>query len=375
MIPNAEPHLDVSLPKIESYLRVMNWVCDGEIRKVATIWHRSDAPSAEVILPLSADVKDFALRLKDALMAIASHECRSVAEVIDDITGVSANVITVRVIGRDTAGGTIPIEDGVLLIRKAKELLYSASMSVYAKRRQFQGTPPRDAKAYMDSLLLGQTEVGSYIVNVISPLDSTSGLPADQSSETSLTEAVAHSLVGGLEALVEASEQYERSGDLTAFEHAVARGVSANMCDALIGFSGKERDRDFEISVSNPSGPMFGKNTRIFAFEASDVETLQSAASFYRNDYVLRDREIIGFIRHLHRPKGDEVGTITIEAAVGDVERNVQVQLGPDEYHQAVIAHDRKKLVQCRGHIHVRNRTVRLLEPSHFRVVDIPTLF
>ena len=112
-----------------------------------------------------------------------------------------------RVIGADTALGTIPINDGVLLFTKAKDLLCAAALSMYSRRKQFSGQLPKDAKTYLDSLLLcraslGQTEIGSYVVNVIAPL-SQPRLASEPSAGPGrpVAEAVTLNLVNGLEAL------------------------------------------------------------------------------------------------------------------------------------------------------------------------------
>jgi hypothetical protein len=57
-------------------------------------------------------------------------------------------------------------------------LLSAAAQSVYAKRKQFTRGAPKEAKAYLETLLLGQTEVGSYIVNVIAPTQQNVGAGA-----------------------------------------------------------------------------------------------------------------------------------------------------------------------------------------------------
>ncbi|MBX9399935.1 hypothetical protein K4L06_01320 [Lysobacter sp. BMK333-48F3] len=371
---NNRPLPRVSADQIQTYLQMKNWVSDGAIGRVATVWHRNDSYDAEVVLPLSLKVKDYDQRLKDALVSLAAYEQREIIDVADDIVGAAVNLVAVRVIGQDTSDGSIPIDDGVLLIRKAKELFYAAAMAVYSKRRQFSGVPPKDAKEYMDSLLLGQTEIGSYVVKIIAPIHPIPASSDEGHSDSSLTELVAHSLVAGLSALTEASGRYQLSNDLGTFERAVALGASANMCDALLGFSGKDRTRGFEIKVSAPSGPLFVRDTKTFSFGSSDVETLELASSYYKNDYVLLNREIMGSVKHLHRPQVDEVGTITVQTVVGESERSVQIQLGPEDYHLGVLAHDRKLIVRCRGDVHVKSRTARLLNPRDFEIVELPTL-
>ncbi|KAI1698529.1 hypothetical protein Ddc_19046 [Ditylenchus destructor] len=120
--------------------------------------------------PGRESLKDFEQRISDALNSIAEQEQRPVSEVLVDVRRAFADLIAVRVIHDDTSEGTIPINDGVLLVARARDMLKSAALALYAKRRQFSGHPTDEAKAYLDSLLLGQTEVGSYVINVFAPI-------------------------------------------------------------------------------------------------------------------------------------------------------------------------------------------------------------
>ena len=202
------PMLSVEL--LQAYLQSKQWFEDGKIRSVATIWHRHREEDAEVVLPFSY-VKDFRLRVRDALSALASFEKREVLDVIGDVKRPFSNVINVRVIHADTEDGSIPINDGALLISKAKDLLAAAAQAVYAKRRHYSGPAPKDARNYLDTLLLGQTEIGSYVVNVIAP--NQANLVVDQAAAdpttadaVSLSQAITLSLVNGLEALAKSKQ-------------------------------------------------------------------------------------------------------------------------------------------------------------------------
>ena len=360
----------VSIVQVETYLVSKAWFIDGGISSVGTIWHRQEDESAEVVLPKHLGIRDFHKRFNESLTALSEFEGRSVAEVVADIVRMSSNLITVRVIGADTADGTIPINDGVLLFSKAKDLLYAAALSMYSKRKQFSGQPPKDAKGYVDALLLGQTEIGSYVVNVIAPLPPPRpAQSAGAGPEVPVAEAVTLNLVHGLEAISKATTEFADSGSLKVFDAAVERGVSANMCDALVGFSGAERNRDFEVRVSGAAGPMFEGETKVFKFDVDAVAAVQKASDYYKGNYTLDSRNIWGFVKKLDRPKGEEVGTITVEAVVDGVERSIKIILNPDEYHQAVLAHDTKVIVACSGNIHIKSRRATLLNPTGFRII------
>jgi hypothetical protein len=368
----------VSIDQLQAYLQSKQWFEDGKIRSVATIWHRYQDEDAEVVLPfLSA--KDFRQRVQDALIALASFEKREVFDVIRDVKGLFSNVITIRVIHADTEDGTIPMNDGVLLISKAKDLLSAAAQAVYAKRRHFSGPAPKDARNCLDTLLLGQTEIGSYVVNVIVPNQSNLVVDHAVASQATadavpLSQAITWNLVTGLDALTKASTTYEETGSLKVFDDAVLSGASANLCDALLGFSGEKHNRTFEITVTAAAGPMFENESRKFEFDSNHVEVLEQVSGYYKDDYVLPDRVLTGHITKLIRPKDETAGTITLDSIVGDIERKVRVALKGDDYHLAVIAHDQGNMVRVQGDVHIKPKAAELLNPKNFGVIEIEDL-
>lgn len=369
---------EVTTEQLDAYLRNEHWVQTGKLRSIATIWNREDDLDAEVVLPLSRAVKDYPQRIRDAIESIAAFEKRGVFEVINDIGLLFSNLVSVRVIHADTEDGTIPINDGVLLISRAKDLLFSAAMAVYAKRKHFTGKPPKDATEYLNTLLLGQTEVGSYVVNVISPLQKTRTVTSNEAETAEpmpLAKAVTLNLVTGLEALTQASAIYEKQHDPNIFESTILKGASANMCDALLGFSGSSGNRSFEIKVTPANGPMFESEPRVFKFDEHQIEVLKQASSYFKEDYVLPQRTLIGYVRKLSRPKEDASGTIILDTQINGINRNVQIALSSDDYHNAVQAHDKQSFVECSGDVHIKSRSAQLLNPYGFKVIGLNDLF
>lgn len=367
---------EISSEQLQAYLQATDWFEDGKIRNVATIWHRQENENAEaeVMLPL-ATVKDYRHRLYDAISAIALFERRGAIEVINEVKQIFSNRITVRVIHADTEDGTIPINDGVLLIAKAKDLLLAAAQSIHSKKKLFTGPTNKDAKMYLDSLLLGQTEVGSYIVNIISPIHEELAIKNPENAELPLNQAVTLNLIASLEALKRASVKYEESGDISSFDEAIISGASANMCDALLGFSGEQHNRTFEVSVKAALGPLFPTAPKKFQFDGKNVELLEKATNYYKDDYVLHRRTLVGYIRKLSRQKNETSGTVTLQAHVGGIERNVQLELSGDDYHLAILAHDNSERVRVDGDVHIKSKRSHLLNAANFGVIKIEDLF
>jgi hypothetical protein len=159
--------------QLNSYLSYSGWFVDGSINDIAQIWHRkeSEFESFEIIQPSTKEIKDYNQRVYDLIEVLAEFENRSISGVINDLSNFFADVIKVRVIHEDVKEGSIPLNDGVLLFEKAKELMVSAVKSTYSKRKYFGGGKLADEIVnFLEKMRLGQTEHGSYVVNLIAPI-------------------------------------------------------------------------------------------------------------------------------------------------------------------------------------------------------------
>lgn len=367
--------LGVDSARVAAYLQDSGWRHDGDIGGLATIWHRPepDRNDAEIILPLSEVVLDFRARMIDVFVALTDFERRSLAQIVKDILGYFADHVRIRIFHTDVDEGTIPLNDGVMLNFRARDLMAAAAMSTTSKQRHFSGKRSKEANEYIDSLRLGQTEIGSYIVNVLAPVPV---VPPEQAFETvPMSRVVTENLRSGLEALSLAIERFSSGRELSVFDEAIPNGVSANMCDALVGFSGAQKQRGFEISITPSRVLEFASSVQTFRFDVDAVKMMVDASAYYKDDYVLPAYTIVGTIKRLDRPLGDEVGTVTVDAQVGGVEKHVAIQLGPEEYLEAVNAHKQRAAVRCYGDLHVKARTATLLNPSGFEVLSSGDLF
>jgi len=362
---------EVSVPQFEQYLIKQSWHQADQLGDVAAVWRNTASDDAEVVLPARQSLKDFSRRMWDALEAVADFERRDPADVALSIINLSSSLITVRVVGADTEAGTIPMQDGVLLFSKARELLASAVLSMYSKRKVHIGKPSKDAASYMDSFLFGQTEFGSYVINVIAPKQEV----RDPSKKAEPVVDVALSLASGLDALSSAAAAYEKSKDPQVFDKAVMKGASANMCDALLGFSGVHQRRNFEVHIAGATGPMFSGETKVFSFDADDVPALKMASDYFKEDYVLPQRVLMGSVKKVIRDPLSDVGKVVIQAAVDGAERSVEIELNAKDFHEATTAIDTKQIVECIGDVRIKGRKATLLNHRGFQLFRPGDLF
>jgi hypothetical protein len=362
--------------ELTAYLEASGWQREPGRSTLTTLWHRREQQfySAEVLVPMSKELKDFDDQLVDALESIAKFEERPLADVFDRTSTYFSDLYSIRVIHADTEEGTIPLNDGIMLNLRARDLLAASAMSARQKRRHFDGKRTLEARDFLDTLRLGQTKFGSYIVNVLAPVVPLVA-PQQELETTSMTRIVTSTLQSGLSALRSALDAFTITQNPEVFEHGIEAGVSANLCDALIGLSGSDRNREFEISIRTALSEAASEVPMVFRFDPSTVANIAFASTYYKEDYVIEDVTIQGHVKRLDRPAGEENGTVTIDATIRGVEKHVAVELGPDNYLQAVSAHKDLVIVECHGDVHVKARTARMLNPTGFRVFRSGDLF
>lgn len=351
------------------YLSQHGWMRDGVLEGRASIWHRADDVDAEVSVP-SRNLRDYYARMQDALSALQDFEKRDQGRIRRDLAHAGAGLMTVRVRGEDTFQGMIPLKEGILLVQKAKDLLVAAAMSMATKKRHFQGRLGDEISDYIDSVQLGQTEIGSYVINVVAPLKAFD-FP-EMGGASSIGSVLFQNLAASIEALhlATGSSAGEFSRSAILLERAVMAGASTNMCRSLLGFSGQLKSRNFDVSISVPEEGLFPRRICCFSFDEDRIAGLQAAIEYFKDDYVLRNREVEGFVKYLSRPTQDENGRVTLEAYVEGVERSVSIELGPSDYRLGILAHDSKRLVRCTGDLHVKPRGSTLLNPANFGLVN-----
>jgi hypothetical protein len=164
--------------------------------------------------------------------------------------------------------------------------------------------------------------------------------------------------------------------DSVAIDQAVEKGVSANLCDSLIGLAGDGKTRDFSISISfsksEAKRPDIGES---FSFTTDSIPRLERTSEYLKDNYVIKNARLFGLVTKLKREANDAIGKVTVTAFIDERERNVTFELPSDEYLQAIHAHENKQMVEYFGDIYISPRSAQLLNGQGFRVIQNGDLF
>ena len=134
--------------------------------------------------------------------------------------------------------------------------MLAAACAALDKRVYYATRKAQRVMEYLARVRLGQSERGSYVLTILSPvapelrpIQGELPLPAEilEPYERRVARSAA---CEALIALDEAARQAATNGDMGPFHAAVRRGVSANLCDAIVGLSTVSPGEDLDIHIT-----------------------------------------------------------------------------------------------------------------------------
>jgi hypothetical protein len=311
----------------------------------------SETARASVIVPLDRRMADFSELLSQAITLLSAMTTTSVARVVADLSILPGDEIKFRK-ERHTVHGAVPWSVGEQLISSGREALLAAAKSIVQKRAYYGNTSGRFAHQFLDSVLMGQTEVGSYVVTAFTPVDQRFYEKPPKADEPQSLDVGVHrgreitqALVTSLVATQEAVAHYEaNSRSLAGFEAGVASGVSRELANALnrllVGAEAGEVRVEWATSRADTS-ELVAEPTTI-TFEGSARKPLEEAARHLSTLKATATVTATGWVGVVARPKRGQHGLIRLRVLAGSDAGTLQIPLSEEQFEVAAsaIAHD-----------------------------------
>lgn len=364
----------LSLLDVRAYLESQGWNSVGRYGSAATIYRKmTDAGDGELLLPMGEQFADYPQRMRDVVVALSAVENRSQLEVFHDLIKSGFDVLRVRAPQADDAG-TIELEDGVTLYDRARDLVSAAANAAVRPKRAFRGPSYDSVRDYLQSLRLGQTEVGSYVLTVLSPVP-----PALQGRQSELfpelgvgdepfARTVTRTLDNALHATKLAVAEATATGKLEPFELAVGAGVSANLCEAIARMA--MLDQGVKISLSWSRVRPVPRNIVTHVFTPENARVLAEAAVAFKESEPQSDVVIEGIVVGLHREPENFDGRAKIRGFIEGKLRTVTVEFLYGDYKKVLDAHNAKSLVRVDGELVKKGVVTTLQNPRNLEIFD-----
>jgi hypothetical protein len=356
------------------YLRAREWR-PATRTEIAARWIKIvDGDEYEVAQPLDSDLRDYAARVRDVVQTLALVEQVSELDILEHIAQVSTDVHLVRIFPSDEAPGMIGLDDGVHAYESLRSLVTAAAYSVSAKQpRAVQpARKPAEVLEYLRGVRIGPSAAGSFVLSVHTPVPPrlSIGSPepdADEPFERRVSLRVYEAVQAAHEA---ANAALVDPDGLAAFTDGVARGISANLCEALVGLAGPS-GHPVELSLLLASSRPSSRRLAPIRFRRDHFAVLESAARELRARSAEEDAILIGNVVRLYRENNVGTGEVGIAGTVDGDERlrRIWVELAGDDYEAAVRAHTDMRQVSVQGDIVRRGTRSYLAHPARFRIL------
>ena len=322
----------------------------------------------DIIIPRTGCLGDYA-----SVVAALIETFAQVAD-LDELTVYRSLVIAdrdvVRVRAAESDDGSVTLNDGAALVAGARDMLLSAACSLRDQRPVYRAGANREAAALLNRVRLGQTEQGSFGVTLLTPVvppPMRTLLPDPEDRNAPIERRTTRRLVEALSAARGAAER-ATAGDEGAFGDSVARGVSANLCEALVRIIEPFPALDVSVSWAR-TRPMTEAGTTV-PFGWADAAVLREAARAFRDRAPRPDVRLHGFVRRLKREQSDLDGTIGLAADVDGQRQSIVAVLEREDYERAVRAHRDRALVVLTGDLDRAGQRWRMLNPHIENVIS-----
>ena len=347
----------ISPAALSAYARSAGW------RKIEGYGAHSDVYAAEempeVILPRTERLGDYVSVVSRLITIFAKAAGRDELSLYRDLVTADRDVVRARI--TETDDGSLTLNRSVDLISGIRDLVLAAACSLREPQPLYRLGANREANDLLEGIRLGQTEHGSFVVTLLTPVVSPP-LPtpvqvyddADDPIERQMTRRLTEALAATREATERAT-----AGDGTAFADSVDKGVSANLCDALVKLIGPFPTLD--ISVAWARTRPISPPQEVFRYSRADAAILSEAARQFRNREPQPDTYLFGTVQRLRRDEDEASGTIYLRTSIDGKNRSVAVVLKKTEYDRAIQAHKERMPIILQGDLERSGQRWRLL--------------
>lgn len=382
-----DEHLLAVTPNaLSAYVKSRNWTKAGEYGEYSDVYEADGLPT--IVVPNTAEIGDYARVMARLLDVFAMVEEAPVEKVYPDLLYADRDVIRVRV--NEGGGGTLLFEHGVELLNGSWNMVLASAGSLSDRRPVLSRGNSREARNFLRFVDLGQTEEGSYVITLLPPplitVDEHIEVTPSQVEQPSMFEV----LVGSVEPedvepegaplgrritrhLSETLTEVRRATEgaqavgIRAFFEAVEKGVSANLCEALVQIIGPYDEVDVSVAwAATMPMPTLRSTSQFFK---KDTPVLEEAARRFREVGPRQDQRIFGKVIRLARRDDDTEGTITLRASIDGKLQSVVVELRRDHYDKAIQAHQNLAVLELRGELELVGQRWHLREPDAVEVI------
>lgn len=359
----------ITPPLLRRYLEIHGWMREETWRGRITVWSTMHSEQRhQILMPLMELSDTYPVRMSEAVSTLAEVEDRSELDVYNEVILGGADVIRLRTLNGNGSERR-SLSESAKLLNDARDLVASAARAAERPGQPvYRGRPSGEVTRYVDGVypLPGYEAGGELTLHSRVPPDY--GEQADMGDPflRPFARTAALALDRGLREVGNTvQEVLGGNAEISSFELATQRGVSANMCDAIAELVGGQHG--IEISLLWAAVRPSEASDEQFAFTESSADVLTDGAKWLRRHSPFLDAHVTGEIVRLDRESQEEFdgsAGVLYELDGRPVVLNVQFELAD---HDDVIKAFRDNIeISLDGDVYLRGNRYVLENPRNF---------
>lgn len=342
---------DVTPSQISSYLMTKNAHSVGSYADKAAIWRYGQE---EILVPYHRRFADYVQRVSQIIEALASLENRSEPEILSDFFNSGFDIIRIRNMSADAREGTINFEQSIHFMSQSREMLMAAACSAASGKLYYHGPKPHNAEEFMRTVRFGQTERGSFVLQLLAPVRpmlKEQGTLLDMPEKESYDRRVVPTLMSGLDALNTAARSIILDGEISHFTSQTKNGLTTNLCDAVVSMYEALQSESIEISTTYSLNRTHRYIDSKVNIDKGDIPVLKETSDVLKIREIDDDVPVMirGPIIEMHSEEPASGGEIIVRNLMDRKPRNIRLMLDGEDYLKSVEAHKKQFFLEADG--------------------------
>lgn len=311
---------------------------------------------SSLLVPLQEEAPDFPELMQEAVRALRDFPNDSAVYTL--LSRLTTSPTDQFAFAKETAApkGWIRWDEGESLISSARGLLVAGAKTARKRLTYFGNRYGQFANRFLDEVMMGQTEVGSYVVRAYVPVDRAIPVRGGKDAEGGVhfigqdavaSREVSQTLVHSLASTVEAISHFRESNSLSAFTDPEL-GLSYEVVTAVKRIAADSDYANISVAWEPDLGDSVSSEQE-FTFTAEHVPVLERAANELVQPETPRRVSAVGTVHLLSRLEAGGPGVVGVTTISGNPAHKIRVHLSEEDYHRAVNAHDKGHIVHVQG--------------------------
>lgn len=356
------------------FLNKLGWEKTNDLNEYYTVWHSPiiDERQEELVVPITNEVFRLERDLNNIIKTLMSFYDKKEYQILDDFENSVKDQVKFRVKSEMTEDGYIPLVEGVRLLENTKEMLIASFLSISNKKKNYTGPHPENVNEAISNIKMGQTEEGSFIINIYLPNDYyEDGQPSllEEESDSFTRKALTVMEQASTELISKAETFEEQHNDLSVFDDSYLQGVSSNFCSAISEISSNGKN-DVEIEIILNDTIDAKENIRKIEIKKEIIPIINNVKEYYKQDLTTENFVLIGHVTKLHQEVDDSEGDITLTCEIAGKLKKVKLDLNETFYTIAQEAHRNKSYLRCVGTLKINGRVTTLSNITEVLIIS-----